>query len=174
MHCHNMSLHPLFPIASYVISLFKKTVVSVLVQQLSYRLSSITDYFFCCVQTSSEVHPTSHSTGAYPPAPDTHPLFTYLWHKVILANYWVIQLHISLSQWVWEEGGGGCMCSFFSGRAAKLETEHLSISSAKFKNEWTRTSMCPFAFVACTGTPLPLPLILNWNLKTIILGFHAP
>ena len=38
--------------------------MSVPVQQLSYRLSRTTDYFFSCVQTSSEVHPTSHSTGA--------------------------------------------------------------------------------------------------------------
>jgi hypothetical protein len=66
------------------------------------------------------------------------------------------------------------VCSFFSGRAAKPEIEHLSISSVKFKNEWTGTPMYPFAFVACTGTPLPLPLIMNLNLKTVILGLHAP
>jgi hypothetical protein len=66
------------------------------------------------------------------------------------------------------------VCSFFSGRAAKPEAEHSFLSSAKFKNEWSYTPTYPFAFVACTGTLLPLRLIMNLNLKTVILGLHAP
>jgi hypothetical protein len=55
------------------------------------------------------------------------------------------------------------MCSFFSGRSAKPEAEHSSLSSANFKNEWTYTPTYPFAFVACTDTPLPSPSIMNFK-----------
>lgn len=120
---------------------------------------------FLLFQSSSEVHPASHSTGVS----STNPRYTSFVHLPLTRSN-LSKLLSHYSSWQLVQGGG----SFFSGRAAKPEAKHSSLSSAKFKNEWTYTPTYPFAFVAWTSTPLPLPLIMNLNLKTVILGLHAP
>jgi len=122
---------------------------------------------FLLFQTSSEAH-TTHSTGASSTNP-RHTSFVHL--PFTRSNLSKLQSHsYTHSSWQLVWGGG----SFFSGRAAKPEAKHSSLSSAKFKNEWTYILTYPFAFVAWTVTPIPLPLFMNLNLKTVILGLRAP
>lgn len=125
---------------------------------------------FLPFRTSSEAHQPSHSTGAISTKPRCS---SFVQLPLTRSNLSKLLSH-SITHFfvtVGTRGGGG---SFFSGRAAKPETEHLSLSSTKFKNEWTYTPTYPFAIMACTDTPLPLLFIMNLNLNTIILGRHAP
>jgi hypothetical protein len=40
-----------------------------------------------------------------------------------------------------------------------FEADHLPLSSAEVKSEWSYTSTLPYAVVVCTGTPLPFLII---------------